>query len=146
MAHRRCFPAARYHANRIANFWISWACGRWVEDSQCGFRLYPRPALEAVRADDRRRHGFAFESEFLINAARAGFPFAAVPIAAIYSAAAARPSHFRPVADIAAIVGMVAGKLLSRGMDPVGLVRALRGRSAARRQQAGRGEPERLSA
>jgi len=31
-----------------------------------------------------------------------------------------------PIADILRIVKMVAGKLLARGMDPVGLVRSLR--------------------
>ena len=36
-----------------------------------------------------------------------------------------RPSHFRPVADIARIVIMVAGRLLRRGMHPVGLWRSL---------------------
>ncbi|OGW47159.1 MAG: hypothetical protein A2V62_01210 [Nitrospirae bacterium RBG_19FT_COMBO_58_9] len=37
-----------------------------------------------------------------------------------------RPSHFRPVCDIAKITVMVAGKLLSRGMYPAGLYRIVR--------------------
>lgn len=126
LADRAAFPSARYRANRIANFWISWACRHPIEDSQCGFRLYPRRVLESVRASHARRHGFVFESEILINAARAGYRSTAVPIPALYAEKPQRPSHFRPVADITRIVIMVAGKLLSRGMDPVGLMRSLK--------------------
>lgn len=126
LADRAAFPRARYRANRIANFWISWACGHRVEDSQCGFRLYPRQVLEAVRAPCRRRDGFVFESEILINAARAGFRSVAVAVPALYSANPARASHFRPFTDITRIVLMVAGKLLRRGMDPAALIRILR--------------------
>jgi len=32
-------PRARYRANCFANFWISWAAGYWIRDSQSGFRL-----------------------------------------------------------------------------------------------------------
>ena len=48
----------------------------------------------------------------------------AVAIPGIYPKQA-RPSHFRPVLDIARIVVMVAGRLLRRGMHPVGLWRSL---------------------
>ena len=48
----------------------------------------------------------------------------AVAIPGIYSKQA-RPSHFRPVLDIARIVVMVAGHLLRRGMHPVGFWRSL---------------------
>lgn len=129
LADRAAFPPARYRANRVANFWISWACGQAIEDSQSGFRLYPRAVLEQVRARTRRQHCFVFESEFLINAARAGFHCTAVPIPALYAGVIQRASHFRPVADITRIVIMVAGKLLSRGMYPQGLLRVIRGRA-----------------
>ncbi|MBH0200451.1 MAG: glycosyltransferase family 2 protein, partial [Nitrospira sp.] len=38
----------RYAANRIADFWIGWAAGRPIEDSQSGFRLYPAHLLRTV--------------------------------------------------------------------------------------------------
>ena len=69
--------------------------------------------------------GFVFESEILIEAARQGFSTVAVDIPTIYGSVLRRPSHFRPVADVTRIVLMVAGKLLARGMDPVGLWRSL---------------------
>lgn len=105
-------PRARFVANRIADFWISWAARHPVEDSQSGFRVYPAALLQALAGRQRMARGFAFESEILIEAGRLGVPTVGVPIPAIYGAALRRPSHFRPVADIARIVGVVALKLL----------------------------------
>jgi glycosyltransferase involved in cell wall biosynthesis len=127
MADRASFPNARYQANQIANFWISWASGYLIEDSQSGFRLYPSEFLQRFPARYGRRSGFALESELLIDAARAGRRSVSVPVPALYSAAH-RPSHFRPVLDITRIVIMVAWKLISRGMYPMGLARVLRER------------------
>jgi glycosyltransferase involved in cell wall biosynthesis len=122
---RQAFPVSRYRANRFANFWISWAAGHAIEDSQSGFRLYPVRVLDVLRLPVDRRHGFVFESEILIVAGRQGIRSVALPIRAIY-APGARPSHFRPVLDIARIVRMVAWKLVSRGFYPQGLFRSLR--------------------
>lgn len=119
-------PAARRRANRFADFWISWAARQPVADSQCGFRIYPAEALTGLDRYEGRSIGFVFESEILIDAARAGWRIVPVEIEVLYGAALRRPSHFKPVADIARIVIMVAGKLLARGMDPVGLIRGLR--------------------
>jgi glycosyltransferase involved in cell wall biosynthesis len=120
---RRAFPKPRYYANRTANFWISWAAGYRIEDSQSGFRLYPAGLLRRVSVPHDRAHGFVFESEILIEAARLGIGSTALPIAAIY-APGARASHFRTVVDVLRITRMVAWKLLSRAMYPQGLVRA----------------------
>ncbi|HVF34697.1 MAG TPA: glycosyltransferase family 2 protein [Candidatus Saccharimonadia bacterium] len=114
-------PALRHFANAFADFWVSWACGVRVLDSQCGQRLYPRALIESVALP--ASGGFTFESEILIEAARAGFPIAGVPIFARYHAGR-RPSHFRPVADILKITRMVAWKLARRGMFLGGLVRS----------------------
>jgi len=119
-------PAARRRANRVADFWISWAARHPIADSQSGFRIYPAAALADLDRYEGRAWRFSFESEILIDAARRGITTIAADIPALYGAALRRPSHFRPVADIARIVIMVAGKLLSRGMDPVGLMRSLR--------------------
>ena len=116
-------PAARYAANRFANFWIGWAAGVSIEDSQSGFRVYPATLLRTGRWP--KSAGFVFESEILIEAARAGVAIVHVPVAAVYSRHA-RSRHFRPVVDIARIVLMVARKLLARGLYLRGLVRSLR--------------------
>lgn len=127
-------PAARRRANRVADFWISWAARHPVSDSQSGFRIYPAAALATLTRYEGRARGFTFESEILIDAARQGITTVPAAIPALYDGTLRRPSHFRPVADIARIVIMVAGKLLARGMDPVGLLRSL---SASPRRQEG---------
>lgn len=126
MFDRAAFPAARYRANRIASFWISWAAGHDIEDSQSGFRFYPAALLDDLHIAHDRGRSFVFESEVLIVAARRGITTIAVPVPALYDGVVCRPSHFRPVADITRIVLMVAGKLLARGMDVPGLVRSVR--------------------
>ena len=117
-------PPDRYLANRFANFWIAWAAGQRVEDSQSGFRVYPGVAWHEV-VSRCGAEGFVFESEVLIEAGRAGFALLAVRVPAVYGARARR-SHFHPVLDIARITRMVAWKLLTRGLYLPGLIRLLR--------------------
>lgn len=116
----------RYLANRVADFWISWAAGHSFADSQSGFRVYPSTLLSHVKIAHGTTRSFVFESEILIEAARSGHRSLAVPIEALRHSGA-RASHFRPVLDIARITGMVGWKLMSRGMHPFGLYRSLFG-------------------
>ena len=118
-------PLDRYLANRVANFWIGWAAGQAIEDSQSGFRVYPAALFRAVKVRCDRSAGFVFESEILIESARKGAELIGVPVAAIYEPRGRR-SHFRPILDIARITRMVAWKLISRGLDLPGLLRSLR--------------------
>lgn len=122
---RAQFPPARYRANRFACFWISWAAGHPIADSQSGFRVYPCEVMRLALTNKVNSDRFTFESEILIVAARYGHPTSAMAIPSSYPVNA-RPSHFRPVADIAKIVVMVAGKLLLQGMAPLGLWRSLK--------------------
>jgi glycosyltransferase involved in cell wall biosynthesis len=115
-------PPLRYFGNRFANFWVAWAAGFPVADSQSGFRLYPAAALRNLKVNPALR--FAFESEILIEAGRAGVRTSAVPIAAIYPPNA-RASHYRSAVDTARIVRMIAWKLVTRGFDPLALLRSL---------------------
>lgn len=129
LANRENAPRARLFANNFADFWVSWAAGQWVHDSQSGFRLYPVALLCELVSDAQLRHGFVFESEILIEGARHGYPVISVPISSIYRHGA-RASHFRPVADITLIVRMIAWKIIKWGFYPVGLWRALRSRAS----------------
>lgn len=122
---RQTIPLARYCANRFANFWIAWAAGRPIDDSQSGFRYYPASVFRTLDVRHDRWASFVFESEVLIAAARAGIDIVFVPISVSY-AASARASHLHPVIDIAKIAKMVAGKLIRDGMNPAGLMRSLR--------------------
>jgi len=121
---RSQFPPARYRANRFACFWISWAAGHPIADSQSGFRVYPASVMSLALDGSVRGKRFTFESEVLIEAADHGHQTLAVAIPGRYPANA-RASHFRPVVDIAKIVVMVAIRLLRKGMYPLGLWRSL---------------------
>ena len=117
-------PPLRYFGNRFANFWVAWAAGCPVADSQSGFRLYPAAVLKHVEVAHGPGSRFAFESEILIEAGRAGVRSLAVPIAALYPPNA-RPSHYRSAVDTARIVRMIAWKLATRGFDLPALLRSL---------------------
>lgn len=111
---------SRYVANRIADFWIGWAAGLPIEDSQSGFRLYPANLLRSVSLPSDKTRSFVFESEILIEAARCGIECRNVEIT-VQPRSGPRPSHFRPLGDILRITQMVAWKLLSRGLYLRGL-------------------------
>lgn len=123
LADRAAIPKARYVANRIAAFWVSWACGQFLEDSQSGFRVYPAVLFSKLSVPHGRARSFVLESEILIEAARLGYHCIMVPIAAVYPPGM-RASHFRPVLDVVRITRMIAWKLLSRGLYLQGFYRA----------------------
>jgi len=128
-------PPLRYWANRVANFWIGWAAGCPIEDTQSGFRIYPCRLFAATNVRHDPAHSFVFESEILIAAQRAAFGIVCVPVSVSY-AQLPRRSHFRPVLDIARIVRMVGGKLLTRGLNPGGLLRIVQHRLRRKRVAA----------
>lgn len=118
-------PMSRRIANRVADFWISWAAGYPIADSQSGQRLYPAPLLRVVEAAHDRRTSFTFESEVLIRGMRCGYASVGVPVRTVY-ASGGRRSHFRPARDIGRIVAMVARELVARGLYPAGLWSSVR--------------------
>ena len=122
LADKSAIPAKRYYANKFANFWIAWAAGYPIHDSQSGFRLYPAALFNDLKISTK--HGFVFESEILIKAAQKDIYSHPVKIPAVYRENA-RPSHFRGVTDITLITLMVAKSLFSRGMYPTGFYRSV---------------------
>ena len=122
-------PAERRMANGVADFFVSWAAGHAIADTQSGERAYPVALLRSVIASDGVRHdrtaSFTLESEMLIVAARLGYETVAVPIASIYLSN--RASHFRPVRDIARIGAMLLRRLGEVWFHPRGLWRSVRG-------------------
>lgn len=117
-------PKLRRFANRFADFWVSWAAGYQVIDSQSGYRLYPVVLLRSVRIETPREKSFVYESEILIEAANSNFYSRSVPVNTIYRKDG-RDSHYRPWTDTWRIVRMIAGRLLRRGLFLSGLLRSL---------------------
>jgi glycosyltransferase involved in cell wall biosynthesis len=81
---------------RFSNFWVMLACGRWLSDTQSGFRLYPLPETLRLGAKTRR---FQFEVEIIVRAVWAGLPVVDTPVEASYAPPGGRVSHFRPGLD-----------------------------------------------
>ena len=128
-ARRRPWTRHTWHrimANRIADFWVSWAAGHPIADSQSGFRIYPMPLITRLTIATNRERSFVFESEVLVEGAKLGCWSIPVPIES-EPRQAPRPSYFRPVVDIARITKMIAGKLLAQGLAPRNLYHALFG-------------------
>ncbi len=117
-------PGIRKFANRFADFFVSWASGQRVPDSQTGFRVYPRELLEIVHPSTARRHGFVFETAMLIDGARRGFPCVAVAIDSVYDDDA-RPSYFKPGKDVWEIFWFVFWRIVLSGLYLPGLWRML---------------------
>jgi len=103
-------PLGRFLANRFANFWISWAAGYGIADSQSGFRAYPVRLLQKL-GTLKNSAGFVFESEVIIEAAWQGHYISVVNIPTIYHKNR-RASHFQPWQDIKKITAMVAKRLV----------------------------------
>jgi len=81
---------------KFSNFWVWASCGKWISDSQSGFRLYPLDETLRLGAGSRR---FQFEVEILVRAVWSGIPILEVPVQTIYAPAEHRVSHFRPWMD-----------------------------------------------
>ncbi|MES9861806.1 MAG: glycosyltransferase family 2 protein [Candidatus Thiodiazotropha sp. LLP2] len=117
-------PRLRLFANQFADFWVSWAAGYPVTDSQSGFRLYPFCLLQEVQINTSKEKGFVFESEIVIEAASHSFYSVSVPVESIYHAGR-RQSHYKPWTDTWRIVRMIAWRLIRRGLYLQGLFRSL---------------------
>lgn len=80
----------------FANFWVWTSCGRWLSDSQSGFRVYPIPETLHLGTKAKR---YQFEVEVLVWAVWRGIPIIEAPVRAIYEPHEERISHFRPWLD-----------------------------------------------
>lgn len=105
-------PGGRRRANAVADWGISWACGRPIADTQSGQRFYPRAALDLV---DLPAEHFVFEAALLITACRErGIGVVSVPIASRYHGEF-RLSHFQPVRDVTRITTYTIGRVFHYG-------------------------------
>ncbi|HEV8614884.1 MAG TPA: glycosyltransferase family 2 protein [Methylomirabilota bacterium] len=109
VAQGEALPVDRLNAIRIAGFFVNWAGGVRLLDTQSGFRVYPLALFDEVRPT---RGGFVFETEVLLAAVARGWRVIEVPVAV--RARAGQRSRFRPVQDGIAIGGFIAARALAR--------------------------------
>jgi len=102
-------PPDRLNAIRVAGFFVNWACGLRLRDTQSGFRVYPIELFDDLRL---HRGGFVLETEVLVAGVARGWRVHEVPVAAL--ARARQRSRFRPISDGVAIGGYLAGRVLIR--------------------------------
>ncbi len=95
MGHKNVPWTSRW-GRKFGNFWVWASCGRWLSDSQSGFRAYPLPETLHLGTQARR---FQFEVEVLVRAVWRGIPIVETPVHAIYGPPEERVSHFRPWLD-----------------------------------------------
>lgn len=101
-----------------SNFWVWLETGKWVPDTQSGYRAYP---LQKILDLKRRCHRYDFEVEVLVRAIWAGVPVAWIPVRVEYGPGST--SHFRPCRDFALVFHLNGCLLLQRVFLP-GPVRA----------------------
>jgi glycosyltransferase involved in cell wall biosynthesis len=98
MGNADAIPVHRYNSMVVARFYICLAANRYIDDTQCGFRLYPLPPLESIAL---RKERYVTETELLIKAGDSGTPVRSIPVRAVYRPG--QKTHFRSVPDVAAI-------------------------------------------
>jgi glycosyltransferase involved in cell wall biosynthesis len=101
-------PFARKLSNLMTTKALRLLYGVPVTDSQSGYRAFTKRVLRTIRV---RSNGFAAETEMLIDAKRAGFKIAEVPVATSYGE---EKSKIRALRDIARWVLTLIRNLLYR--------------------------------
>lgn len=93
--HDRNMPIERRLSNTITSTLVSWKCGQYVADSQCGYRLMSRAVTEQIHWE---ADGFEAETEILLRAARRGFRITSAPVRTIYSGENSHMTHWSTTA------------------------------------------------
>ena len=110
-------PVHRRLANEFGDWGLAWGTGYQIADSQSGQRFYP---AAVIALDQVPGEGFVFEAQIVISAARRlGTRCVSVPIESRYRGAGHaqqfRPSHFRPLVDLARITSHIVLQALRYG-------------------------------
>ena len=82
--------------NRLSSFWYWVETGIRLQDTQCGYRLYPLRTVNSLELFTSR---FELEIEVLVKAAWAGVKVINLPVKVYYDPLE-RVTHFRPFMDV----------------------------------------------
>ncbi len=85
--------------NRLSSFWFWVETGVKLEDTQCGYRLYPLKIVNELNLYTSR---FELEIEVIVKAAWKGVNVINLPVKVLYDPWE-RVTHFRPFQDVARI-------------------------------------------
>ena len=98
MADQGAIPVHRRNSMLVARFYVCLAANRYIDDTQCGYRLYPLSVVESVALHKER---YVTETELLLKAGDSGIPIRSLAIPAVYLPD--QKTYFRSVPDVAAI-------------------------------------------
>lgn len=87
-------------ANKFSNFWFYVQTGRYLKDTQTGFRAYPLKRLHGLSLLTSR---YEAELELLVLASWNGVNIISMPIGVYYPPQSKRVSHFKPALDFTRI-------------------------------------------
>lgn len=85
--------------NRLSSFWYWVETGVRLQDTQCGYRLYPLRAVNDLKLYTSR---FELEIEVIVKAAWNGVQVKNIPVKVLYDPLE-RVTHFKPWQDVARI-------------------------------------------
>lgn len=103
-----------------SNFWVWLLTGKWVRDSQGGFRAYPLKGVTELRVKTRR---YDYEVEILVKGLWAGMPVREIPVEVDYVPGS--KSHFRPLVDFMRVFRLICALLVKRICIPLPLLKRL---------------------
>lgn len=83
MSRNKDIPMIRVLYNKLSNVFTNWFCTRWYSDTQSGFRMLNRVAIESL---DLHIDGFGYCSEMIILGEKSGLIIREVPIRVAYTA------------------------------------------------------------
>ncbi|MFA6148311.1 MAG: glycosyltransferase family 2 protein [bacterium] len=98
MGDEEAIPVHRRNSMLVARFYVCLAANRYIDDTQCGYRLYPLSVVESVALVKER---YVTETELLLKAGDSGIPIRSLPVPAVYLPD--QKTYFRSVPDVAAI-------------------------------------------
>lgn len=98
MGDEDAIPVHRRNSMLVARFYVCLAANRYIDDTQCGYRLYPLSVVESVALHKER---YVTETELLLKVGDSGIPIRSLPIRAVYLPD--QKTYFRSVPDVAAI-------------------------------------------
>jgi len=94
-------PRLRVVTNTLSSLLVSLSAGKYIHDSQSGYRLLSRRVVKGVRTSSR---GYGAESEILIRAVAGGFAVVSVPISTIYQG---EKSYIHPLKQPLLFLGLI---------------------------------------
>ncbi len=109
MKNTKDMPKLRVTTNKIMSKVTSWLCRTNLSDTQCGYRLLSKRAVNNIEI---KKDNFEVDTEMLFQASRLGYRISEATVSTIYTDD--HSSHINPVGDTLRFLRLISGLLISR--------------------------------